>query len=297
MLDWARLYGFDMDKVFHSSQELGLYQTPLMEHRVKASSLLPHHSVISELDTLVDSALKHLHDMRFIRANTEVIDKRRINLIPKYASASPDFGRGFLLSLIDNNKAVVSPVEVQNSVVQKIFESVLNNSMYLDLSFTEAGKTVYYFVKPNMNQFALDSDTVRRLAGEFTVSPKDIDNGKELSIVNNIFEVRILYGNAPNVYRSDLLKTFSLQSVNKAWAREKELVTMGFSGNGNWSPVEVAELLGSPHGKVRGYETVELQPAVKYPQLVRDGTNFEFVRTGQRNRKNRHGRRKKSTWA
>ena len=96
-----------------------------------------------------------------------------------------------------------------------------------------------------------------------------------------------MYGNAPNVYRSDLLKKFSLQAVNKAWAREKDLVTRGFSGNGNWSPVEVAELLGSPHGKVRGYETVELQPAEKYPQLARDGTNFEFVRTGQRNRKKR----------
>jgi len=292
MLDWARLYGFDMDKVFHSSQELGLYQTPLMEHKVRASSLLPYHSVVSELDTLVDSALAHLHDMRFIRANTEVIDKRRINLIPNYASVSPDFGRGFLLSLIDNNKAVVNPVEVQNSVVQKIFESVLNNSMYLDVSFSEPGKSVYYFVKPSMNQFALDSDTVRRLAGEFTVSPKDIASGKELSIVNNHFEVRILYGSAPSVYRNDLLKTFSAHAVRRAWMREKELVTLGFSGHGNWSPVEASQLLSSSHGRVSGYEAVEVQTVEKYPHLARDGTNFEFVKGGQRNRKNRHGRRK-----
>ena len=292
MLDWAKLYGFDMSKVFHSSQEEGLYQTPLMDHRVRASSLLPHHSVISELDTLVDSALKHLHDMRFIRANTEVIDKRRIDLIPKYASASPDFGRGFLLSLIENNKAVVNPVEVQNSVVQKIFESVLNNSMYLDVSFSEPGKSVYYFVKPSMNQFALDSDTVRRLAGEFTVSPKDISSGKELSIVNNVFEVRILYGSSPSVYRNDLLKTFSAHAVRRAWMREKELVTLGFSGHGNWSPVEASQLLSSSHGRVAGYEAVEVQSVEKYPHLARDGTNYEFVKGGQRNRKNRHGRRK-----
>merc|ERR1711892_33755 len=292
MLDWAKLYGFDMSKVFHSSRDINLYHIPLPPHKIRTTSLLPRHEVISELDTLVQSALTNIHDLRFIHSNPEVVGHRRINLIPQFASSPPNFGVGFLLSLIDDNKAVVNPVEVQNSVVQKIFESVLNNSMFLDVSFSDATKSVYYFVKPNMNQFALDSDTVRRLAGEFTVSPKDIDNGKELSIVNNVFEVRILYGNAPNVYRSDLLKTFSLQAVNKAWAREKELVTMGFSGNGNWSPVEVAELLGSPHGKVRGYEAVELQPAVKYPQLARDGTNFEFVRTGQRNRKNRHGRRK-----
>ena len=292
MLDWAQLYGFDMKKVLHSSQEESLYQTPMMEHKVHAASMLPHHSVVSELDTLVKSALTHLNDMRFIRINSDVIDRRRINLIPHYASVSPNFGRGFLLSLIENNKAVVSPVEVQNSVVQKIFESVLNNSIYLDVSFSDAGKSVYYFVKPSMNQFALDSDTVRRLAGEFTVSPKDISNGKELSIVNNIFEVRILYGSEPSIYRNDLLKTFSANAVKKAWLREKELVTLGFSGHGNWSPVEASQLLSSSHGRVSGYDALELQSADKYPQLSRDGTNFEFVKSGQRNRKNRHGRRK-----
>ena len=153
-------------------------------------------------------------------------------------------------------------------------------------------KTVYYFVKPSMNQFALDSDTVRRLAGEFTVSPKDISSGKELSIVNNVFEVRILYGSSPSVYRNDLLKTFSAHAVRRAWMREKELVTLGFSGHGNWSPVEASQLLSSSHGRVAGYEAVEVQSVEKYPHLARDGTNYEFVKGGQRNRKNRHGRRK-----
>jgi hypothetical protein len=221
-----------------------------------------------------------------------VVDRRRIDLIPRFFSLASNFGKGFLLSVTEESKAIVNPVEVHNSVVQKIFESVLNNSIFLDVSYSEPVKSVYYFVKQNMNQFALDSDTVRRLAGEFTISPKDVDKGKELSIVNNDFEVRILYGNLPKVYRSDILKAFSGHAVNTAWSREKTLVALGFAGNGNWSPVEVAELLRSPHARVRGYEAAEIQPVEKFPQLARDGTNFDFVRTGQRNRKNRHGRRK-----
>jgi len=199
-----------------------------------------------------------------------------------------------LLSLMEENKAVVYPVEVQNSVVQKIFESVLNNSIFLDLSYEEeqSGKSVYYFVKPTMNQFALDSDTTRRLAGEFTVTPRDIDNGKELGIINSVFEVRILYGSSPASHRSELLKQFNNLAVARAWARERGLVSSGFSGAGNWSPVEAAELLSSDKARVHGFETLELQSSEKFPQLSRDGSNLEFVRMGQRTRKNRHGRRK-----
>ena len=63
-------------------------------------------------------------------------------------------------------------------------------------------KTVYYFVKPNINKFTLDADTVRRLADEFTVSHKaEIDNGKELSIVNDWFWVRVLYSSGPGLYQ------------------------------------------------------------------------------------------------
>ena len=63
-------------------------------------------------------------------------------------------------------------------------------------------KTVYYFVKPNINKFTLDANTVRRLADEFTVSHKaEIDNGKELSIVNDRFWVRVLYSSGPGLYQ------------------------------------------------------------------------------------------------
>ena len=292
MLDWARLYGFEVESLHHASTRLHLYNIPRPEHTVRAASLLPHHEVVSELDTLVDSSLENFHDLRFIHSNPEVVDSRRLPLLPRFASEAQNFGPGFLLSLLEHNKAVVFPVEVQNSVVQKIFESVLNNSIYLDLSYSEAGKSVYYFIKPTLSQFSLDSDTTRRLAGEFTVTPSNIENGKELSIVNHQFEVRVLYGSSPSVHRAELLKQFSALAVSRAWAREKELVSQGLSGAGNWSPVQVAELLASPHGKVRGYETVEIQSSEKFPQLARDGTNLEYSRVGQRTRKNRHGRRK-----
>ena len=292
MLDWARLYGFDMESLHHATTRLDLYNIPRPEHTVRAASLLPHHEVVSELDTLVESSLENFHDLRFLHSNPEVVESRRLQLLPRFASEAQNFGPGFLLSLLDHNKAVVHPVEVQNSVVQKIFESVLNNSIFLDLSYSEEGRSVYYFIKPTLSQFSLDSDTTRRLAGEFTVTPSNIENGKELSIVNHQFEVRVLYGSSPSLHRSDLLKQFSDLAVSRAWAREKDLVSQGLSGVGNWSPVQVAELLASPHGRVRGYETVEIQSSEKFPQLARDGTNLEYSRLGQRTRKNRHGRRK-----
>ena len=240
----------------------------------------------------MEKAKSHLQNLQFVHPSSQVVDQRQIELIPRFFSVVSNFGKGFLLSVTEEDRAIVNPVEVQNSVVQKIFESVLNNSVYLDVSYSKPSKSVYYFVKQNMNQFSLDSDTVRRLAGEFTISKKDVDKGKELSIVNSHFEVRILYGNVPEVYRSDILQTFSGQALNAAWTREKTLVALGFAGNGNWSPVEAAELLQSQHARVRGYDAVEIQPVQQFPQLEHDGTNYDFVRKGQRNRKNRHGRRK-----
>ena len=263
----------------------------MASHKIKLESLIPAHSVISETDSLVDNAVQNLMQVGFVHSIMDVVDFRRVDLLPKFLSSPSNFGRGFLLSLINSNTAVVSPVEVQNSVVQKVFESVLNNSIYLDVSYSDSGKSVYYFVKPNMNKFSMDSDTVRRLAGEFTVSHKQIETGKEeLSIVNDRFEVRILYGAQPSVYRAELLKTFSGQAASRAWAREKEVVAQGFSGSGDWTPSETAELMRT--GSVRGYDVTEIQAVEKYPQLALDGTNREFVKFGQRSRKNRHSRKK-----
>ena len=147
------------------------------------------------------------------------------------------------------------------------------------------------FVKPNMNKFSLDSDTVRRLAGEFNVAHKQVDRGgQELSIVNSKFEVRIMYGSGPDVHKNEILKNFATSAVNRAWSLEKDIVTRGFTGTNSWSPSEISELLRT--GKVSGYEATEVQPVDKYPALALDGTNREFSKSGQRNRKNRHGRRK-----
>ena len=288
MSSWAKLYGFDVEKIFHAAKSRVETQ-PEPFHQLTLTSLFPAHKIISETDSLVDNALAHLQDLCFIHPVPEVVNTRRVELVPKFFSSPPNFGRGFLLSVINSDTALVNPVEVQNSVVQKIFESVLNNSIYLDTSFTDSSKSVYYFVKPNLNRFSLDSDTVRRLAGEFTVSHKEIDIGKELSIVNDKFEVRVLYGNLPTVYRAELLKTFSGLAINKAWIREKEIIKRGFSGTGDWSPSEIAELLRS--GMVRGFEVTEIQSIDKFPFLALDPTNREFNKFGQRGRKNRHRRK------
>ena len=208
MQDWASLYGYDMASVFHASTSRGeLYGLQAPDTRVAG----PEHEVISELDTLVDTGLAQLHDLRFVRSGEAV---RRLGLLARFSSRAQNFGRGFLLSVTEQSRAVVAPVEVQNSVVQKIFESVLNNSVYLDLSYEDpGGKSVYYFVKPTLGQFSLDSDTTRRLAGEFTVTPRDIDTGKELSVANAAAEVRILYGASATSVRADLLKQFNNLAV------------------------------------------------------------------------------------
>ena len=288
---WASVYGFNIDDIFHGvSQSLDTDPVTIIKHRISLNSVIPANGLQFETDDLVSSAVDRVKDLSFIHPIKSVIESRRRNIVPRFSSLPPNFGRGFLLSLVDGNLAVVSSVETKNSVVQNIFESVLNNSIYLDVSFSDTSKSVYYFVKPNMNKFSLDSDTVRRLAGEFSVSHKEIDRGQELSIINSKFEVRILYGAQPDVYRSELIKTFAGLAVTRAWAIEKEIVTRGFTGSINWTPSEISELLRT--GKVRGYEASEVQPVDKFPALALDGTNREFNKIGQRGRKNRHGRRK-----
>ena len=46
MLDWAKLYGFNMTKVFHASNNLHLYNLQLPDHKITSASLLPQHRVI-----------------------------------------------------------------------------------------------------------------------------------------------------------------------------------------------------------------------------------------------------------
>ena len=290
MQEWTNLYGFKMDKVFHSLKSNS--ESTFLNHKVGPTVSESKHNILPEMYTNVLNAKKNLEDLQFVHFDEELINKRRMTVIPRFKNLPSNFGRGFLLSVVDEKKAIANPVEVQNSVVQKIFESVLNNSVFMDLSLGDTDKSIYYFVKPNMNQFALDSDTVRRLAGEFTISKKDIEKGKELSIVNDIFQVHILYGHDPGTYRNELLKKFNIIAVKKAWEREKNLVSMGFSGSENWTPKEISELGRSVHWKLQGWDLVEIQPVEKYLQLAGDGTNFEFVRSGHRNRKNRHWHRK-----
>ena len=310
--EWASLFGYDVGRIFQaldsptSCSSTG--QLPAVRLGSGGPVALPSRPVLSELDSLVETAIAGLRQLSFVHRPSDTLNQQqhRLNLIPRFASTVSPFGQGFLLSVMTDSRAVVFPVEVQNSVVQKIFESVLNNSIYLDVSYSDptTPRTAYYFVKPTMNQFALDSDTVRRLAGEFTVSPRDAERGggKELSLVSphGSFEVRVLYGSPAAVVRTDLLRSLGSAAVSRAWAREKDLVIRGFAGSAaDWTPTEMAELIR--HGEVKGYEAVEIQPVERYPALARDATNFEFVKSGgsagnnARGRKNRHARRKHVT--
>jgi hypothetical protein len=204
---------------------------------------------------------------------------------------------------------------VKGKVVQNIFESLLNGSTLLqDVSYLPtADKSAFYFAKftngmeATLKQISIDMDTVNRLSGEFTVNVLELDerikSGKDLKINNKKLELHVLYGESTGVsrYRDSVIQSAAKQSTVAAWKRERDLIKEGFTGYGDWTNNQRSELimsrnlLGSKGNGVRGYEAVEIQPQLRFPELTRDQSNFGFIsEIQQRRRKNRHGKNRKS---
>lgn len=215
-------------------------------------------------------------------------------------------------------------VEGLPGVLQNIFGSLLNDSILLeDLSHSPtADATVYFFAKLNptqeaaLRQLNLDMENVKRLSGEFSVSVLDLSEvagaagggeqppsttsslfGKDLKVSNEKLELHVLYGDNLGVdrYREAVMQEVYREATHRAWHREKSLVRSGFTGYGDWTNAQVAELVNANnHGGVGGYLPVEMQPRSRFPKLARDQSNYGFMsELLQRKRKSRHGKNRR----
>ena len=91
--------------------------------------------MVSGLENTLRSAERGISRIGFVRPLCDF--RRRLVLNSRISSRPIAFGAGFVLTVArDSGTAVVNVAEgVSPGVVQKIFESVLNGSRYLDVSF------------------------------------------------------------------------------------------------------------------------------------------------------------------
>ena len=297
--------------------------------------MVPDFWLQSSLESSITSARKEMCKMSFVQddlqsgikggGNNDI--QSRLVLNTRISTENSAFGSGFLLSVMKRNKlanqplmeglAIANVVEgtTQGKVVQNIFDSLLNGSILLqDISYLPTSdKSVYYFAKytngmeGTLKQMSIDRETVNRLSGEFTVRVVELDNrvksGKDLKINNAKLELHVLYGESSGInrYRDTVIQTAAKQSAFVAWNRERNMIKEGFTGYGDWTNSQRTELImstnrmGSNGNGVRGYEAVEIQSQLRFPELTRDQSNFGFIsEIQQRRRKNRHGKNRKS---
>jgi hypothetical protein len=75
------------------------------------------------------------------------------------------------------------------------------------------------------------------------------------------------------------MKQYQNQAVDKAWAQEQELVSLGHSGTIQWTEAQKAELLKT--GKVSGYEGRYVNNDFKEDSpLATDSNNIVFAKVG-----------------
>lgn len=293
---WIRMFGIDVDKILDASRRNldAINGLGPLGHKIAVNSdhLTSQMELVSGLDNTLKSAERGVAEISFVRAFTDF--ERVLSLNSRISSMPIAFGAGFLLSVApENNLAVVNVIEgTAPGVVQKIFESVVNGSRYLDVSFHQsAGKSVYYFAKPSVSKFRIDMDAVNRLAGEFEVAVRELDKGdKDLKIENDVLVAHVIYGGSASHHREAIQAEQLSQASNLAWAREKALVSTGFKGQGDWTKSQRAELVSGR--KVKTFSAVEIHPRNRYPDLVRDASNYFFADSGPggHRRKSRHGK-------
>ena len=300
---WAKLYGYDMDRIMLTGSNIVNPGRDVIDHFKIGDG--QNRLLASGLDHALASAKKNIEEMSFVQKPDGSRDKRLLILNPSIASRSSAFGSGFLLSVTSNSRSMANVIEGAPGVIQGIFSSLLNGSKALDdISYLDTSKkSVYYFAKRYGTAsdvaeafLSSDMDTVNRLAGQYEVNVRPLDRGKDLIIDNDSLELHVLYSDTAtiNKFVHGVLESGAQEAMIKAWVREKNLVTEGFTGYGDWTANKQAELLAMrPPNKVgvRGFEAVEIQPHLRYPHLVRDESNYGFV--SDKHRRNRHGKSRK----
>ena len=285
----------DLDKILDASKRSLEDINSAPSHKLEAKSLGSDLKLISGMETSFEQARRSLDRLSFVaRDDGNSIETRRIALNKRISSHPNAFGQGFLLSVINDISHVRVVEDVKPGVIQNIFESVLNGSKYLDVSF-HAGANIsrYYFAKPSKSRYFADKDNVNRLAGEYEVSERDLDKSgdKDLIIKNKEIVLHVIYGQNVDRHRDSIRSSLTQETRGLAWAREKNLAQSGFTGNGDWTKAQRAELVMGH--RVRGFGAVEIFSGQEYPSLIRDASNFFFApdsQNGQRRRKSRHGK-------
>ncbi|KAK7861848.1 hypothetical protein R5R35_013485 [Gryllus longicercus] len=291
---WLKLYGYDIDDMLGSAYTSSMVYQP---HAVITSKQLsPDFGVMSGLQCIVDKVNEKFRDLGFIPKPLLKMEPKTRNLLPRVAYRRAVFGEGVLISRV-SGRAMVSVVEGVNSVVQDVVTSVFNNSYFLDLHFTLHDQDVFYFVKDNVLKIRDDQEELRRLGGMFNISAHETaEHGsggtKELRLHNPDAAVFIRYGADPEQERHRILKHAHKRAVERAWELEKQLVTAGFQGRGEWTEEEKEELI--LHGDVDGYEGVDIHSVHRYPQLADDPGNVAFQRDTKRKRRKSGNRRSRS---
>ncbi|XP_049938928.1 teneurin-m [Schistocerca serialis cubense] len=288
---WLKLYGYDIDSMLGSSYTARtVYQPQAM---VTSRQLSPEFGVMSGLQCIVDRVNEKFRDLGFVPKPLLKMEPKTRNLLPRVAYRRAVFGEGVLISRV-SGRAIVSVVEGVNSVVQDVVTSVFNNSYFLDLHFSLHDQDVFYFVKDNILKIRDDQEELRRLGGMFNISAHEsAEHGtsgtKELRLHNPDAAVFIRYGADPEQERHRILKHAHKRAVERAWELEKQLVAAGFQGRGDWTEEEKEDLV--LHGRVDGYEGVDIHSVHRYPQLADDPGNVAFRRDTKRKRRKSGNRR------
>ncbi|XP_024943143.1 teneurin-m isoform X4 [Cephus cinctus] len=291
LASWLKLYGYDISSMLGSEYTKEVVYQP--SATITSPQLTPEFGVMSGLQCIVNRVHEKFSDLGFVPKPLLKLEPKTRNLLPRVAHRRAVFGEGILVSRV-GGRALVSVVDGVNSVVQDVVTSVFNNSFFLPLHFSVHDQDVFYFVKDNALKIRDDMDDLRRLGVMFNVSTHETtEHGsgtwKELRLHNPDASVVIKYGADPEQERHRILKHAHKRAVERAWEIEKQLVMAGFQGRGDWSKEEKDELIS--HGKVDGYEGVDIHSVHRYPQLADDPGNVAFTRDSKRKRRKSGTRR------
>ena len=196
---WTKQFALDMDKILDASKK----NLDTINHlNTLGHKITPDQQLISGLGNTLSNAQRSVASINFVRGYSPVSQSRQLILNKRVSSQPMSFGNGFLLSVLDR-VSVVNIIEGVPGVIQNIFESVLNGSYFLDVSYmVTADKSIFYFAKPDVDKFRIDMDNVNRLAGEFNVDVRDLDKGdKDLKIQNKNLILHVIYGKGFNHHR------------------------------------------------------------------------------------------------
>ncbi|KAL5290836.1 TENM2.2 family protein [Megaselia abdita] len=282
---WMKLFGYDLQKIQSSKHTSGTQYIP--QAQIQSTSLASDFGVMSGLECIVQKIDEKFSEYGFVQKPLLKLEPKNRNLLPRVAYRRGVFGEGVLISRIDG-RAMVSVVDGSNSVVQDVVSSVFNNSYFLDIHFGGHDQDIFYFVKDNILKLRDDKDELRRLGGMFNITIHDINEhggtgAKELRLRGTDAVIYIIYGVDPEQERHRILKHAHKKAVVRAWELEKELVSSGFQGRGDWTEEEKEELI--QHGDVDGWIGVDIHSIHKYPQLADDPGNVAFQRDGKRKRR------------